>query len=135
MVAIGEVVAYSGWVATLVSAGYIWVQRREGQYQRSQLDELVGILARATQDPILVGGETEKSDGHWQVAASREEKIRAALINAASRHLRLGDALERLQGTQCDEAELVRATQVLSDKGLLKFQPPLCMDSILGLRV
>ena len=130
-----NIVAYTGWIATLISATYIIFQRRHERRQQVQLDELSGMLARASQQPILVGGDIERSSSHWNVSGSREEDIRAALIQAASRRRPLESVLAKFELSQCDEAELLRATQVLSAKGLLEFDAPLSMKSILKLRV
>jgi len=129
------VVAYSGWIATLISAAYILVQRRQQLDQKSQLDELSGVLARASQQPILVGGETERSAAPWKVSEVREDGIRSALIQAAAGRRTLESVLSRLEESQCDESELLRATEMLRTKGLLEFDAPLTMQSTLRLRV
>jgi hypothetical protein len=122
-------------VATLLSVAYIFVQRWEGRKEREQKEQLARMLARVSTEPVLLGADPELSRTHWPISKTRNEQIRAALIRAAAGHQSLGQAFGQVQDFGCDQAELVAATQALADSGLLHFEEPLNLDSILSLKV
>ena len=129
------VVTYTGWVATLLSAAYIFVQRLEGRKVREQNEQLAQTLARLSTKPVLLGADPELSSTRWPISRARNEQVRAVLIRAAAGHQSLGQAFRQVQDFGCDQAELVEAAQALADSGLLHFEEPLNLESILTLRV
>ena len=130
-----DIVTYSGWVGTLISVAYIFVQRTEGKRDKEQKEQLSRMLAHLSTEPVLLGADSAASHTNWPASTSRNERIRGALIRAAAGHQPLLQALRQLQDFECDEQELTAAARALAASGLLNFEEPLTLHSALSLRV
>lgn len=130
-----NVVTYSGWAGTLFSVAYIFVQRLEGRREKEQKEQLSRMLAHLSAEPVLLGADSESSRTRWPVSRTRNERIRSALIRAAAERQSLNAAFKQVQGFECDEAELLEAAHALAGSGLLHFEEPLNLNSVLSLRV
>lgn len=130
-----DVVTYSGWVGTLVSVAYIVVQRLEGRHEKEQKEQLSRVLAHLSTEPVLLGADSESSRTHWPVSTTRNERIRGVLIRAAAGHQPLKQAFRNVQDFECNERELMEAARALAGSGLLNFEEPLNMNSVLSLKV
>jgi hypothetical protein len=130
-----NVVTYSGWVGTLASVAYIVVQRLEARHEKEQKEQLSRVLAHISTEPVLLGADSDSSRTRWPVSTTRNERIRGVLIRAAAGHQPLRQALRNVRDFECDERELMQAAHAIAGSGLLNFEEPLNMNSVLGLKV
>lgn len=130
-----SVVTYSGWAGTLVSVAYIFVQRLEARHEKGQKEQLSRVLAQISTEPVLLGADAESSRTRWPVSTTRNERIRGVLIRTAAGRQPLKQAFRNIRDFECDERELMEAAHALAGSGLLNFEEPLNMNSVLSLKV
>lgn len=129
------IVTYSGWIIGLLSFAYIGVERIEIRRERAAKEQLATLVARASAEPVVLGADSPQSTDHWQTTTSRTQRIRAALVKAAAGELPLRTALRGVQSFGGDEAELIAAAENLEKRGLLEFESPPTLDTVLRLKV
>ena len=129
-----DIVEYSGWLATLLGVIYIFVQRSEARRNKLQTQQLSEMLANASSRPVLLGADPEGSSKNWPVSTGHSQRLRTILIRAAAGNQSLRTVLAH-QGSDGDPEELMTIAQMLADRGLLRFDAPLSLDTPLHLKV
>lgn len=118
-----------------MGVAYIVVQRLEARHEKEQKEQLSRMLAHISTEPVLFGADSESSRARWPVSTTRNERIRGVLIRAAAGHQPLKQAFRNVRDFECDERELMEAAHALAGSGLLNFEEPLNMNSVLSLKV
>lgn len=128
-------IIWSGWGFALISAAYILVIERRARQESRKLDRLAESLAGTVDEPVLFGGDGLRSSPPGSIGNQPDQRLKSLLVGAAAGKQSLHQIESLASREGFSSGDVLKAVEVLSDRGLLQYSKPITEDSIIELRV